>query len=245
MAKAIASLPTLLQTCLSCLLKGTLPPSIVVKAVVSQVLGLGIVLGSFLVKLPQILKLIAASSAAGLQPASFEIETFCALVAATYGFSNGLSFSAFGEAVGLALQNVVLLALIYKYQKRSAARVAVVASALGSWVLLAKSSYLTAAVLDRLVDANSLVLLVSRIPQIVSNHSQKSTGQLSFLTYFLNFAGTIARVFTTLQEPNATSAMMRGVLMSMTMNGLIVGQIVVYGGGSDTKNKNKAAKKNA
>lgn len=226
-------------------LPGTLPPVPVIKAVISQVLGLGIVAGSFLVKLPQILKLVAASSATGLQPASFEIETFCALVAATYGFANNLSFSAFGEAVGLAVQNVILLALIYRYQRRSATRIILVAAALLAWIALANSSYLTASVLDRLVDANSLVLLVSRVPQIVSNHAQKSTGQLSFLTYFLNFMGTVARVFTTIQEPNATSAMMRGVLMSMTMNGLIVGQIVAYGGGEDKAAVEKKKKKKA
>ena len=215
----------------------------VLKALISQCLGLGIVFGSFLVKLPQIMKLLGASSAAGLQPSSFEIETFCALVAATYGFANNLSFAAFGEAVGLAVQNVILLALIYRYQKRSLARVATVVAVLASWVALANSPLLTADILDRLVDANSLVLLVSRIPQIVSNHNQKSTGQLSFLTYFLNFMGTVARVFTTLQEPNATSAMMRGVLMSMTMNGLIVAQIVFYG--SKGRQQQRKSKKNA
>lgn len=236
---AKATLLDLATTCLRCILRGALPPMPVLKALISQCLGLGIVCGSFAVKVPQILKVLGASSAAGLQPSSFEIETFCALVAATYGFANNLSFSAFGEAIGLAVQNVVLLALIYKYQKRSLARVTTVVVALSSWIALANSSLLTADILDRLVDANSLVLLASRVPQIMSNHAQKSTGQLSFVTYFLNFMGTLARVFTTLQEPNATSAMMRGVLMSMAMNGLIVGQIVFYGGEDKGKKRLK------
>ena len=236
---AKATLLDLATTCLRCILRGALPPMPVLKALISQCLGLGIVCGSFAVKVPQILKVHRASSATGLQPSSFEIETFCALVAATYGFANNLSFSAFGEAIGLAVQNVVLLALIYKYQKRSLARVTTVVVALSSWIALANSSLLTADILDRLVDANSLVLLASRVPQIMSNHAQKSTGQLSFVTYFLNFMGTLARVFTTLQEPNATSAMMRGVLVSMAMNGLIVGQIVFYGGEDKGKKRLK------
>mmetsp|Transcript_9357 Transcript_9357/g.25297 ORF Transcript_9357/g.25297 Transcript_9357/m.25297 type:complete len:241 (+) Transcript_9357:3244-3966(+) len=237
-----ATLVDLATTCIKCLLRGALPPVPAVKALISQCLGLGIVCGSFAVKVPQILKVHGARSAAGLQPSSFEIETFCALVAATYGFANNLSFSAFGEAIGLAVQNIVLLALVYKYQRRSLARVMTVVIALSSWVAIANSSLLTADILDRLVDANSLVLLVSRVPQIMSNYAQKSTGQLSFITYFLNFMGTVARVFTTLQEPNATSAMMRGVLMSMTMNGLIVGQVVFYGAKDEGKN---AVKKRA
>lgn len=235
----MADLVDLIQTSVAHIVHGSLPPVPIVKALVSKTLGVGIVLGSFLVKVPQILKLVHSSSAEGLQPSSFEIETFCALVAATYGFVNGLNFSAFGEAVGLAVQNVVLLALIYKYQKRPTSRVVAVVTALLAWVLVANSSLLTAGVLDRLVDVNSVILLVSRVPQIVSNFRQKSTGQLSFITYFLNFMGTVARVFTTMQEANATSAMMRGVLMSMSMNLLIVLQIVAYGGGASSKKKKK------
>jgi len=215
----------------------SIPPRHILEALVSQGLGLGIVLGSFLVKLPQILKLINSSSAVGLQPSSFEIETVCALVAATYGFVNGLSFSAFGEAVGLALQNIILLGLIYKYQKRSKGRVLGLACVVVSWLACARSGLLTKGMLDRLVDVNSVVLLISRIPQILSNYKAKNTGQLSFLTYFLNFMGTVARVFTTMKEKNATSAMMRGVFMSMSMNLLIVLQIVVYGGKVERKKK--------
>lgn len=65
----------------------------------SQGLGIGIVAGSFLVKLPQIANVVSAKSAQGLNPTSFEIETFCVTVAATYGFAHRLSFSAFGESV--------------------------------------------------------------------------------------------------------------------------------------------------
>ena len=49
--------------------------------------------------MPQIVKLVSSSSAQGLNPTSFEIETFCATVAATYGFVHKLSFNAFGESV--------------------------------------------------------------------------------------------------------------------------------------------------
>lgn len=41
------------------------------------------------------------------------------------------------------------------------------------------------------------VTLLSRIPQIMSNYQSKSTGQLSALTIFLYFFGSMARVFTT------------------------------------------------
>lgn len=64
-----------------------------------QGLGLGIVAGSTLVKLPQLLNVVRAKSADGLNPFSFELETLGLLIAATYGFILHLPFSAFGEVV--------------------------------------------------------------------------------------------------------------------------------------------------
>ena len=72
---------------------------------------------------------------------------------------------------------------------------------------------LTPSHLAALFDINSVVLLVSRVPQIVENYTSKSTGQLSIITYGLNLLGTLARIFTTMQEKNAGAAMMRGVIM--------------------------------
>lgn len=64
-----------------------------------QGLGFGIVAGSTLVKLPQVLAVVGARSADGLNPFSFELETLGLVIAATYGFMMRLPFSAFGEVV--------------------------------------------------------------------------------------------------------------------------------------------------
>ncbi len=46
---------------------------------------------------------------------------------ATYGYLRGLAFSAYGEAVMMLAQNVLLLALIYKYARMPASRALAVA----------------------------------------------------------------------------------------------------------------------
>jgi hypothetical protein len=111
--------------------------------------------------------------------------------------------------------------------------------------------------------------MVSRVPQIVQNYTTKSTGQLSIITYGLNLLGTLARIFTTMQEKKAGAAMMRGVIMCTSvfhplycdanshryynilcfpcaaagMNAIMVGQILAYGNqkpGITQKNKKNA-----
>src|SRR5690349_625782 len=53
----------------------------------------------------------------------------------------------------------------------------------------------------KLLQSFSIVIFTSsRVPQIYSNFRAGSTGQLAFLTFFLNFIGSLARIFTTMQE---------------------------------------------
>ena len=62
-------------------------------------MGYGILAGSTLVKVPQLLNVVRARSAEGLNPFSFGLETLGLLIATTYGFLMQLPFSAFGEVV--------------------------------------------------------------------------------------------------------------------------------------------------
>ena len=81
-----------------------------------QGLGLGILLFSFVVKVPQILALRKSQSAEGLSPISFELEEVGLSIHTAYGFLMGLPFNTFGEAVIILVQNTYLLAQIYKYK---------------------------------------------------------------------------------------------------------------------------------
>lgn len=110
-------------------------------------------------------------------------------------------------------QNIVLLLLIYRYQKRSSSRSALLFSFVALWGALFVGGSLKPHHLDALYDINNLIMLASRLPQIVQNFRAKSTGKLSLVTYSLNVAGATARIFTTLQEKNAGTAMLRGAVL--------------------------------
>jgi mannose-P-dolichol utilization defect protein 1 len=127
------------------------------------------------------------------------------------------------------LQNVVLLVLIYRFQGRSTARVAVVVSVLAAWAAAVTQGALQPAHLAPLYDVATTIGMASRLPQIAQNLASRSTGQLSLITYGLNTAGAAARIFTTLQEKNAGAAMLRGAVMSTVLNGILALQIVMYG----------------
>lgn len=66
---------------------------------------------------------------------------------------------------------------------------------------------------------------------------QGKTGQLSFFTSFLQFAGGAVRIYTSIQE-NAGMSMVRGFAIGSLLNGLVVAQILYYG--PDGRSKKKA-----
>lgn len=70
----------------------------------------------------QVANVLRARSAEGLSALSFELESWGLLVHATYGYLRGLPFSAYGEAVMMLAQNMLLLALVYKYARMPASR---------------------------------------------------------------------------------------------------------------------------
>jgi hypothetical protein len=108
---------------------------------------------------------------------------------------------------------MVLLLLIYHFQRRSVARTLSLLAVLAGWGALLSTGTLARGHITALYDFNNVLLLVARVPQIVQSHATRSTGQLSIITYSLNVAGSAARIFTSIQE-NAGPAMLRGALLS-------------------------------
>ena len=48
--------------------------------------------------------------------------------------------------------------------------------------------------------SSTFMMILSKVPQIITNFNAQSTGNLAFITYFLNFAGVIARLATVIFE---------------------------------------------
>ncbi|KAI3435809.1 hypothetical protein D9Q98_001867 [Chlorella vulgaris] len=232
----------LLRAAVKTVLEGRLPPVDVTKTLISKGLGYGILAGSVLVKVPQLLNVLRAGSAAGLSPLSCELETLGLVIAVTYGFLMGLPFSAFGETVALLVQNNLLLVLIYFYQRRSLARSMTLLALLVGSGFFALSGNLTSSTITKLYDFNNVTIIASRLPQILQNFNARSTGQLSLITYALNAVGAAARIFTSIQE-KAGGAMLRGAIISTLFNAILALQIVIYG--SKGKRKGKGRKKAA
>ncbi|XP_037453535.1 mannose-P-dolichol utilization defect 1 protein homolog 2-like [Triticum dicoccoides] len=212
---------------LSALSDAKIPEKECLLPLVSKLLGYCIVAASTTVKLPQILKILKHGSVRGLSVASFELELIGYTIALAYCIHKGLPFSAYGELAFLLIQAIILIGIIYYYSPPMGTKTwmkALIYCGLAPTVLVGK---IDPGLFEILYASQHAIFFCARVPQIWKNFTNKSTGELSFLTSFMNFAGSLVRVFTSIQEKTPLSVLM-GSVIGIVTNGTILGQIAMY-----------------
>ncbi|XP_026154699.1 mannose-P-dolichol utilization defect 1b [Mastacembelus armatus] len=196
------------------------------KIIVSKGLGIGIILGSVMVKLPQIIKLMGAKSAEGLSFKSVLLELLAITGTMAYSITNKFPFSAWGEALFLMLQTVTIGFLIQHYGGRTGRGLLFLVVYFCLLVLLL-SPVTPVSVVTSMQASNMPAIIIGRLIQAATNFQNGHTGQLSAVSVFLLFAGSLARIFTSLQE-TGDSLMALTYIISSTFNGIIALQVLYY-----------------
>lgn len=198
------------------------------RAAMSRVIGLGVVAGAGLIKLPQIAAVVAARSAEGLALTSVAVEVFGYTYNLAAHVRQGYAVSTYGDFAVLLLQNYVLLALCFAYRVPSNAAHGLAAVAIFIALLMLLCSSLTPIwLLQGLTLANVPVAVAARVPQIYANWHNNSTGTLSAISSWGVFLGAVARIFTTLQDVDSRNILL-GYCVSATLNGIVAFQCVWY-----------------
>lgn len=198
----------------------------------SKALGCVIILGAAVVKLPQVLKIVSAGSVSGISPSAAYLELIGYILQATWHIvHNGSPFSAYGETVIVAAQSAFIILLIWRYSFPGMAEVG------GMGVALALVTYGSLNLPSNTVqNASTALFAAARLWQIISNQKQGHTGELAFLTLFMQFAGAAARIFTTIKEVGQPVAVASTVIAA-GLNGILLLQALLMGGAKDHAKK--------
>ncbi|KAJ5090641.1 monosaccharide-P-dolichol utilization protein [Penicillium argentinense] len=195
---------------------------------ISKALGIAIVGASAVVKVPQILKLISSRSSAGVSFVSYALETASLLITLSYGVRNQFPFSTYGESALIAVQDVAVGVLVLTFAGRSAAAatfVAVVAAAV--YALLFDQTLVDAQTMAYLQAGAGALGIMSKAPQIYTIWSEGGTGQLSAFAVFNYLAGSLSRIFTTLQEVD-DKLILYGFIAGFSLNVILATQMIYY-----------------
>ncbi|XP_027045324.1 mannose-P-dolichol utilization defect 1 protein-like [Pocillopora damicornis] len=196
------------------------------KIAISKCLGYGIVVGSAMIKIPQIIKVIQASSVEGLSLTAFILELVALTTSGTYSYAKSFPFSAWGENFFMSIQGCLLILMYFYYTSRLLAGV-VFPVLYGGIVYVLASGLTPMSVLTKFASFNIGLLATSRLIQIVTNFRNGHTGQLSFIMVLLLTLGAVARIFTTIQE-TGDKVMLVTFLVSVTLNATLTFQVLYY-----------------
>lgn len=156
-------------------------------------------MGSITVKVPQILKIWKNKSGEGVNMYSVSLDLTAITIYMSYSFVKQFPFSAWGDAAFLAIQTVIIGVLVLYYNG------AVVQSSLYLIVYLIvcfvmMSGLTPLSFLWTLQTCNIPIVVSGKLVQAWTNLKNGHTGQLSAITVFMLFAGSAARIFTSIQE---------------------------------------------
>jgi len=152
--------------------------------------------------------------------------------------------SAWGEACFLAVQTAIVAMLVLFYNQGSILLPLSFAVGYGASVYGLVSGLAPLDVLRTMQGLTIPVIVVSKLIQAVSNFRNKSTGQLSAITIFMLLGGSVARIFTSIQETGDQTIIMT-YLAATAVNALIALQILWYWNSPANKKTTKGAPKKA
>lgn len=213
-----------------------------IKLAISKGLGIGIIAASSIVKIPQIIKLINSKSASGISFLSYLLETSAYLISLAYNVRQGFPFSTYGETGLIMAQNVVIAVLVLQYSGRASTAAAFVVALGTSAATLFSKDILSMETLSYLQAGAGVLGVASKLPQILAVYQEGGTGQLSAFAVFNYLAGSLSRIFTTLQEVD-DKLILYGFIAGFVLNAVLATQMVYYWNAPTKKAKGKQKEK--
>lgn len=223
----------------------------IVRFLISNCLSYGVVFGASILKVPQIVNVARKNSAAGISLFSNYVELLSYVISTSWGVVQGLAFRDFGENAFIFIQLIVLVLMVARLQNQLPTAIGVIASELGLFYVMC-NGVVPRRMHESLLSGQILLNISSRVPQILLNYRNGSTGQLSFLTFFLAWGGGIARVLTTaLNVPweKGKAVMLAQFSVAASLNTVVIAQILYYAykakksaGGAQTATRGKPSK---
>jgi mannose-P-dolichol utilization defect protein 1 len=216
-----------------------------IKLAISKGLGIGIIAASSIVKVPQIIKLLNSKSAEGVSFLSYFLETASYLISLAYNYRQGFPFSTYGETSFILVQNVVIATMVLNYSGKKSTAALFVAQLAASAAGLFSENFIDMEKLSYLQVGAGVLGVASKLPQIVAIWQEGGTGQLSAfavsfpdarrtsyanisdMQVFNYLAGSLSRIFTTLQEVD-DKLILYGFIAGFVLNAILAAQMVYY-----------------
>lgn len=191
-----------------------------------------IIAGSCIVKIPQIIKILNSKSTQGISSFSIYVEILSSCI---YSFTNwrfNVPWLLWADSAFIGIQNAFILMLCIVYsQSRKKFRTNQVFYVTSISLLIAAlyQDAIPIKILKYLSISPLIFVVLSRVPQIVKCYIESSTGQLSFISFFLLTGGSWSRVATVFfSESRSNTILLLTNVISALLNTVPLMQIIIF-----------------
>lgn len=132
------------------------------------------------------------------------------------------------------IQNVAITVLVLQYNGKGPAAAIFVAGLAAAGYALYDENITNARSLQYLQGGAGMLGVASKLPQIITIFREGGTGQLSAFAVFNYLAGSLSRIFTTLQEVD-DKLILYGFIAAFALNAVLAAQMVYYWNSSQSK----------
>ncbi|KAK5624153.1 hypothetical protein CRENBAI_002459 [Crenichthys baileyi] len=195
------------------------------KFVLNKVVGIWIILDAFLAQIPQLLKILWRGSAEGLSLTSFLLHLYALSCPVVYAAAHNFPFFAWAERLFTLAQTATIVFLILHYRGETLKGSLLLLGFGGVMLLL--GSYATAALIEVMDTSTVAAFISSKAVQIVTNHQNGHTGQLSTLSLLLSCAGSLGAAIVSVQE-NGGSFTTLFHMLSPCLSFVLLVQVLCY-----------------
>lgn len=197
------------------------------KLYVVKLLGYGIIVLGSVVKLPQVLKIFGAKSGAGLSIFGVLLELLAITFNSCYSLRNNFPISAWGESIALAIETALIAYMILWYSGLKGRAMSFIVLYIGIVYSLTHPTLVPKEIMWWLQTSVLPLAVCGKLLQAFKNYKLQHTGQLSAVTAWAIFGGSVTRIITTIQE---TGDKLTAVtfICSSTANAIIALQVLWY-----------------
>ena len=132
---------------------------------------------------------------------------------------------SYGETVFVLIQNLLLVGFLWHYMTPKPSFVTIVTVIVIFALVIAVGIYIPMEYVYLLPNTNLPLLIISRSAQVIRNFRTGTTGQLSSITTFLTFGGSLARVFTTITQVGWDWSLLSSFLIGGGLSGTLLAQV--------------------
>ncbi|KAM8899759.1 mannose-P-dolichol utilization defect 1 protein-like isoform 6-T6 [Spinachia spinachia] len=168
------------------------------KFIMNRIVGIWIILDTFLAQLPQLLKILWRRNAEGLSLTSVLLQLYAFSCPVVYAMANNYPLFAWAERLVTLAQTAAIVFLILHYRGDTLSGMVLLLLYGAAMFLL--GSFAAAAVVSMMQASSLAALITSKVLQARTNQCHGHTGQLSSLSVLLSWAGSLGVLLVSLQE---------------------------------------------